>query len=67
MDFAQNMIMEYRLSQACLDRPDFYEGVRAALIDKDRKPRLNPATIAKVKDADIEACFQSLGTKDLVL
>jgi len=67
MDFAQVMTMEYRLSQACLNRPDFYEGVRAALIDKDRQPRWNPPTIAKVKDADIAACFQSLGPRDLVL
>jgi enoyl-CoA hydratase len=67
MDFAQVMAMEYRLSQACLDRPDFYEGVRAALIDKDRKPRWDPPTIAKVRDADIAACFQSLGARDLVL
>jgi len=67
MNFAEVMTMEYRLSQACLDRPDFYEGVRAALIDKDRQPRWNPATVAKVKDADIDACFQSLGVQDLVL
>jgi enoyl-CoA hydratase len=67
MNFAEVMTMEYRLSQACLDRPDFYEGVRAALIDKDRKPRWNPPTLFKVKDADIDACFQSLGSRDLVL
>ena len=67
MDFAEVMTMEYRLSQACLNRPDFYEGVRAALIDKDRRPRWNPPTIAKVKDTDIDACFQSLGSGDLVL
>ncbi|MDE2335894.1 MAG: enoyl-CoA hydratase/isomerase family protein, partial [Alphaproteobacteria bacterium] len=67
MDFADVMAMEYRLSQACIDRPDFYEGVRAALIDKDRAPRWNPATAAKVKDADVEACFQSLGAQELVL
>ena len=67
MNFAEVMTMEYRLSQACLDRPDFYEGVRAALIDKDRQPRWNPATVADVKDADIDACFQSLGAQDLVL
>lgn len=67
MSFAEVMTMEYRLSQACIDRPDFYEGVRAALIDKDRQPRWNPATVAKVKDADIDLCFQSLGVRDLVL
>ena len=67
MEFAEVMAMEYRLSQACLNRPDFYEGVRAALIDKDRKPRWSPATIFKVKAADVDACFQSLGPRELVL
>jgi enoyl-CoA hydratase len=67
MNFAEVMTMEFRLSQACLNRPDFYEGVRAALIDKDRQPRWTPATVAELKDADIEACFQSLGARDLVL
>ncbi len=67
MDFANVMAMEYRLSQTCIDRPDFYEGVRAALIDKDRNPHWNPDTIAKVKDAEVEACFQSLGAQELVL
>jgi enoyl-CoA hydratase len=67
LDFAQVMAMEYRLSQACLDRPDFYEGVRAALIDKDRHPRWNPPTLKGVRDADVTACFQSLGAQELVL
>ena len=67
MNFAEVMTMEYRLSQACLNRPDFYEGVRAALIDKDRQPRWNPSTVNRVKGSDIDACFQSLGARDLVL
>jgi len=67
MNFADVMTMEYRLSQACLNRPDFYEGVRAALIDKDRQPKWQPATVRAVPDGDIDACFQSLGSQDLVL
>ena len=67
MSFAEVMTMEYRLSQACLGQHDFYEGVRAALIDKDRQPRWQPARLRDVKDADIDACFQSLGSQDLVL
>jgi len=67
MSFAEVMTMEYRLSQACLSRHDFYEGVRAALIDKDRQPKWQPATVGDVSDSDIEACFQSLGSQDLVL
>lgn len=66
MPFAQVMTMEYRLSQACMKGRDFYEGIRAALIDKDRQPKWSPATVADVQDNDVEAYFQSLGDKDLI-
>jgi enoyl-CoA hydratase len=67
MPFAQVMTMEYRLSQALTKGHDFYEGIRAALIDKDRQPKWEPPRINEVSDQDIEACFDSLGDKDLVL
>lgn len=67
MPFAQVMTMEYRLSQALASRPDFYEGIRAALIDKDRQPKWKPARLAEVPDQDIEQLFEPLGEKDLVL
>lgn len=67
MPFAQVMTMEYRLSQALMNRHDFYEGIRAALIDKDRQPKWQPPRITEVSDLDIDACFQSLGERDLVL
>ena len=61
------MAMEYRLSQACMKGHDFYEGIRAALIDKDRQPKWNPARVNDVADNDVEACFLSLGERDLIL
>lgn len=67
MPFAQVMEMEYRLSQACVARPDFYEGIRAALIDKDRAPKWSPARVEDVNDNDIENCFAPLGERDLIL
>lgn len=67
MDFADVMTMEYRLSQAVLAGHDFYEGVRAALIDKDRNPHWNPAHAKDVDDAMVAACFNPLGAQDLVL
>jgi len=57
--FEDTMTIEYRMSQYCM-RPDhdFFEGVRALLVDKDQKPRWNPATIAAVTPAMVEAHFQ---------
>ncbi|XP_033842778.1 3-hydroxyisobutyryl-CoA hydrolase, mitochondrial [Periophthalmus magnuspinnatus] len=61
------LIMEYRLSQACMRGHDFYEGVRAVLVDKDQSPRWSPASLDQVSDQDVDRCFDSLGPKDLVL
>ncbi len=66
MPFAQVMTMEYRLSQACIRGHDFYEGIRAALIDKDRQPKWQPAKVADVPDQEVETYFASLGDRDLV-
>ncbi|MDQ2993381.1 MAG: enoyl-CoA hydratase/isomerase family protein [Pseudomonadota bacterium] len=39
LDFDQCMEMELKIAEVCLKHPDLYEGVRAAVIDKDRNPR----------------------------
>ncbi|MFZ2998350.1 enoyl-CoA hydratase/isomerase family protein [Sphingobium sp.] len=59
-DFAANMAMEYGLACAIIRRPDFVEGVRAVIFDKDNAPRWNPATLADVSDAMIDAIFAPL-------
>ncbi|XP_063355908.1 3-hydroxyisobutyryl-CoA hydrolase, mitochondrial [Pelmatolapia mariae] len=61
------LVMEYRLSQACMRGCDFYEGVRAVLVDKDQNPKWNPSTLEEVSDQMVEQCFSSLGEKDLTL
>lgn len=48
---------EYRLSAALLRLPDLAEGIRAQIIDKDRRPRWRPATIAGVPAELVDACF----------
>lgn len=67
MTFDDCMIMEYRLSQACMAGREFFEGVRAMLIDKDRAPKWEPQNLSDVTDEMIEAHFAPLGENDLVL
>jgi enoyl-CoA hydratase/carnithine racemase len=57
--FEDSMTIEYRMSQACM-RPDhdFFEGVRALLIDKDQKPKWNPPTIEGVTREMVDAHFR---------
>ena len=61
-DFASNMAMEYGLACAIIRRPDFVEGVRALIFDKDNKPQWNPATLEDVSDAMIDTIFVPLPT-----
>lgn len=65
LDFARVMTMEYRISQTCAKSHDFYEGIRAALIDKDRQPKWEPSRIFDVKDETVEGYFAPLGAQDL--
>lgn len=53
--------MEFRLSNAVLNKDsDFYEGVRALLIDKDQKPNWKPKSLDKVTNAYINQIFAKL-------
>ncbi len=59
-DFAQVMTMEYRIASRVLTRPDFAEGVRAVIVDKDNAPKWNPATPEGVSDVLITEIFAPL-------
>ncbi len=65
LDFDDCMRLEYRLVRRCLAREDYYEGVRAAVIDKDGAPEWRPATLAEVRERDVAAHFEPLGTGEL--
>lgn len=64
--FEDSMTIEYRMAQACM-RPDhdFFEGVRALLIDKDQKPKWNPPTIEGVTREMVDAHFKPVAN-DLI-
>lgn len=49
-DFDSVIARDLTLALRFLDVPDFPEGVRAAIIDKDRQPRWNPPSLAGIPD-----------------
>ncbi|TDF81728.1 enoyl-CoA hydratase/isomerase family protein [Pseudomonas sp. H9] len=57
LSLAQVFQMEYAMSLNCCRHPEFGEGVRARLIDKDQQPRWHWADIAQVPTAVINAHF----------
>jgi enoyl-CoA hydratase/carnithine racemase len=64
-DLEQALALEYRLTQHFMAAHDFYEGVRAVLIDKDHKPRWRPPSLAEVDDAAVAIYFAPLGEREL--
>lgn len=58
--FAENMRMEYRLACRVVRSADFREGVRAVIVDKDNKPRWQPADLAGVTPAVLDEFFVPL-------
>jgi enoyl-CoA hydratase len=66
-DFETCMRTEFRIVSRVIHGHDFYEGVRAVIIDKDNKPRWQPATLAEVSTAEVERHFAPLGGQELVL
>jgi enoyl-CoA hydratase len=58
--FAGEMALEYRLAAQMMMRPDFAEGVRAVLVDKDNAPRWDPVTPEGVTEDMLDAIFAPL-------
>ena len=66
-DFETCMRMEFRIVSRVIHGHDFYEGVRAAIVDKDNTPRWRPATLPDVGEAEVERHFAPLGPAELVI
>ena len=58
--FADEMAMEYRIASRVLVLPDFAEGVRAVIVDKDNAPAWSPASPEGVSAAMVDAIFAPL-------
>ncbi len=66
LDFEACMALEFRLINRFMSAPDFYEGVRAVVIDKDHAPKWQPAVLEAVTDEMVERCFAPLGENELI-
>ncbi|XP_064397926.1 3-hydroxyisobutyryl-CoA hydrolase, mitochondrial-like [Halichondria panicea] len=60
LSFAECFKMEYRMSQGCMAGKDFYEGVRAVLVDRDNSPQWTPAILQDVTDEFVDQYFARL-------
>lgn len=65
LDIAAALRNEYRIVCAIKSGHDFYEGIRAQLIDKDRSPKWRPATLAEVDQAELDRYFVAPSGGDL--
>jgi enoyl-CoA hydratase/carnithine racemase len=66
-DFETCMRAEFRIVSRVIEGHDFYEGVRAVIVDKDNKPRWRPARLAEVSAAQVERYFAPRTSDELVL
>ena len=63
--FRERMQREFRLSQRFVNGPDFFEGVRAVLVDKDQNPQWQPARLKDVTPEQVQAYFSPLSIPEL--
>ncbi len=61
----QSFQQDYRISLACAAGHDFIEGIRAAIVDKDKNPAWRPGTLAEVTAEMVDRHFRSVGALEL--
>jgi enoyl-CoA hydratase len=59
------LVREYRAALEVFKSDDFREGVRAAVIDKDRNPRWSPAKIEDMTPQMLAPYFAEIGADEL--
>jgi enoyl-CoA hydratase len=66
LTFEEAMTTEFRIVSRICRGVDFYEGVRAVIVDKDNRPRWRPSVYAEVSSEAVNAYFAPLGAHDLL-
>jgi enoyl-CoA hydratase len=61
----ESFVQDYRIALACAAEHDFIEGIRAAVVDKDRNPAWQPDRLEAVTPDIVERHFKSVGALEL--
>lgn len=61
MSLREVLALDFQVSQHIVDGHDFFEGIRAVLVDKDQNPHWKPSTLEGVSPEMIEGYFVALG------
>lgn len=67
LSFDACMQTEFRIVSRIIEGHDFYEGVRAVIVEKDNAPHWQPASLAEVPDKVVAAHFAPLPSGELAL
>ncbi|MCV0424842.1 MAG: enoyl-CoA hydratase/isomerase family protein [Roseibium sp.] len=65
LSFNECMKLEYRIVSRILQGDDFFEGIRAVLVDKDQAPNWSPSHIGQVDSRDLASYFEEPSDGDL--
>ena len=65
LEIEEALRVEFRIVSRLCRMHDFYEGVRAVIIDKDNRPAWMPARLEEVDQGALDACFATLGPDEL--
>jgi enoyl-CoA hydratase len=57
LDFEACLRTEFRIVSRVVTGHDFYEGIRAVIVDKDHSPAWRPPTLDAVSDAEVAGYF----------
>jgi enoyl-CoA hydratase len=59
------LVTDFRIAQRLMQRNDYFEGVRARIIEKDNRPQWSHSSVEDVTAEEVEACFAPLGANEL--
>jgi enoyl-CoA hydratase len=65
MSVEEALTLEYRMTQHVMAGHDFFEGIRALLVEKDNRPRWERASLEAVSEDEVARYFDALGEREL--